>query len=129
MHLQEISDFKDQNQLPTIAQPLAADTVIELGQELENFKKVDFLTCLHNYDLIFSRYFHQCELNCKVHLFTIYFMCSGISSRFVCSSSFKHFGIIAVIGRIAQEALLHNSVTKNHTNHLLCSISGSMLLP
>lgn len=36
----EISDFKDQNQLPTIAQPLAADTVIELGQELENFKKV-----------------------------------------------------------------------------------------
>uniref|UniRef100_A0A2N9IVC7 Uncharacterized protein n=1 Tax=Fagus sylvatica TaxID=28930 RepID=A0A2N9IVC7_FAGSY len=36
----EIGDFKDQNQLPTIAQPLAADTVIELGQELENFKKV-----------------------------------------------------------------------------------------
>lgn len=53
----------------------------------------------------------------------------GISARFVCSNSFKHFGIIAVIGRLALEALSLYSATKNRTNHLLGSIRGSMLLP
>lgn len=47
----------------------------------------------------------------------------GISARFVCSNSFKHFGIIAVIGRLAPEALSLYSATKNHTNHLLGSIT------
>ncbi|KAM3752505.1 hypothetical protein ACB098_03G024100 [Castanea mollissima] len=36
----EIGDSKDQNLLPTTAQPLAVNTVAELGKELENFKKV-----------------------------------------------------------------------------------------
>lgn len=74
-HLQEIGDSKDQNLLPTTAQPLAVDTVADLGKELENFKKVDFLTCLHDYDLIFGRYFHECGLNCKLYVFNIYFIC------------------------------------------------------
>lgn len=71
-HLQEIVDSKDQNLLPTTAQPLAVDTVAELGKELENFKKVYFLTCSLDYDLIFGRYFHECGLNCKVYVFNIY---------------------------------------------------------
>lgn len=53
----------------------------------------------------------------------------GISKRFVFSSSFKHFGIVAVIGRLAPEAVSLYSATKNHTNHLLSSIRGSVLLP
>lgn len=82
-HLQEIVDSKDQNLLPTYlskkkkllpttAQPLAVDTVAELGKELENFKKVYFLTCSLDYDLIFGRHFHECGLNCKVYVFNIY---------------------------------------------------------
>jgi hypothetical protein len=44
--LQESSVLNDQNLLPTTIQPLIGDSFPEVRQELENFKKVNFLVFL-----------------------------------------------------------------------------------